>query len=154
MVNVINESDSGLAFEAGDVDCADIALDDLISLRVSHDDPVLVGRVVRRLNTEAGGRVVVGVRILSRNAKTVRVRPVPGGGIVALPHITLLYLAGEDNSGRDDSYLSNEVDGKRRELLETTAGSNTYTFRLNRAREHGRGWVRSGFEVASSTTRN
>ena len=149
VVQVINVSDTGLAFEAVEADCSDVALDDLVSLRVSPSKPVLVGKVVRRLRADASGQVVVGVRIMSRNAKAVRVRPA-SDDLAALPHITLLHLAGEDDSGLDDSYLSNEADGRRSDLLEATVGGDTFTFRLNHAQERGRGWVRSGFELAST----
>ena len=40
-----------------------------------------------------------------------------------------------------------------REPLETTVGDDIFTFRFNRVRERGRGWVMAGFEVSAARRR-
>ena len=106
---------------------------------------------MRRLPAATGGRVVIGLLRLTSATQPVRVRQISPGA--PLPELSLLYVPGDDESGRHDAYLASDASSADRKLFETTAGDDIFTFRFNRVRERGRGWVMAGFEVIEARRR-
>jgi hypothetical protein len=148
IVQLINVSDTGVGFEGAEADCAELAVGDVVALRLAPGEPMLLGKVVRRLPAATEGRILIGLQRMSSAAQTVRARQPSAGA--ALPELSLLYLPGDDESGRHDAYLVGEATAAERNLLETTAGDEIFTFHFNRVRERGRGWVMAGFEVTAA----
>lgn len=62
----------------------------------------------------------------------------------------LLFVPGEDGSGRHDACLVSERTFDQAAALESHSGDAVYTLRFNRSRERRRGWVMAGFEVVGS----
>jgi hypothetical protein len=151
IVQLIDVSDSGVGLEGQETDCSGIAVGDLVALRLVSEGPLLLAKVVRRLPAATGGRVVFGLFRLTSAAQPVHARQ-PSAGTAAR-ELTLLYIPGDDDSGRHDSYLTSELGASERELFETTVGDDIFTFRFNRVRESGRGWVMAGFEVTAARRR-
>lgn len=148
MVQLINVSDSGVGLEAEEADCAEVAVGDLVALRPAPGEPLLLGKVVRRLPTAAGGRVTIGLRRMSSAAQLVRA--CQSSAVPPSRELSLLYIPGDDDSGRHDAYLTTERDAAQRNLLETTVGDDIFTFRFNRVRQRGRGWVMAGIEITAA----
>jgi hypothetical protein len=148
IVQLIDVSDTGMSLEGEEADCSEIAVDDLVALRPAPGEPLLLAKVVRRLPAATGGRVVIGLLRLTSAAQPVRARD-PSAGAAA-PELLLLYIPGVDDSGRHDAYLTSEESAAGRELFETTVGDDIFTFRFNRVRDSGRGWVMAGFEVTAT----
>jgi hypothetical protein len=145
IVQLVDVSDTGACFEGEETDCAEVAVGDLVALRLAPAEPLLVAKIVRRLPAATGGRVVMGLLRLSSAVQAVRARQCSEGE--ALPDLSLLYVPGEDDAGRQDAYLTSPDRAAQRDLFETTVDEHVFTFRFNRIREAGRGWVMAGFEV-------
>jgi hypothetical protein len=147
VVQLIDVSDTGLSLEGEEADCAEVAVDDLVALRIGPAEPLLLAKVVRRLPAATGGRVLLGLLRLSCAAQPVRARR---SSDAALPELSLLYIPGEDEAGRHDAYLTSDAGAAERALFDTAVGEDIFTFRFNRVRERGRGWVMAGFEVTAA----
>jgi hypothetical protein len=147
VVQLIDVSDTGLSVEGEEAECAAVGVEDLVALRVAPAEPLLIAKVVRRLPAATGGRVVLGLRRLSCATQPVRARRASDA---ALPELSLLYIPGEDEAGRQDAYLTSEAGAAQRELFETAVGEDIFSFRFNRVRDRGRGWVLAGFEVVGA----
>lgn len=147
LVQLIDVSDTGMAIEGDESHCGEIAVDDLVALWPGPGEPLLLARVVRRLPAATGGRVVMGLLRLSSAAQHVRATQSVADGQTA--DLSMLFIPGADDSGRNDAYLTSEEVADESKTFETTAGENIFTFRFNRVRERGRGWVMAGFEIAS-----
>jgi len=123
-------------------------VEDLVALRVAPGEPLLLASVARRLPAATGGRVVIGLRRLTSSAQPVRAAQISTDADER--ELSLLYVPGNDESGRADAYLTSEETAAERKLFETTVGDDTFTFRFNRVRERGRGWVMAGFEITAA----
>jgi hypothetical protein len=147
MVRVANESDTGLGLEGDERDCGGIAVGDIVALRLDKEGPLEICRVVRSVPAAAPGRTCLGVRRRSSRARSIEVSR-PGGRAGA--DTTLLFIPGDDASGRHDACLVSERAFAEAGALEATVEDRVYTFRFNRPRERGRGWVLAGFEVEAA----
>jgi hypothetical protein len=147
IVQLINVSDTGLSIEGEEADCSEVAVGDLVAIRIAAAEALVLASVVRRLPAATGGRVVMGLRRLTSAAQPVRARQLAAAA--AVPELLLLYIPGAEESGQHDAYLTSKESAAQRDLFETTAGDDTFTFRFNRVRESGRGWVMAGFEITA-----
>ena len=145
IVQLLDVSDTGLCLEGDETDCAEIAVGDLVALRLAATEPLLLAKIVRRLPAATGGRVVMGLLRITSAAQAVRARHCSEGE--ALPDLSVPYVPGDDDAGRHDAYLTSPGRAAERVLFETSVGEHIFTFRFNRIREGGRGWVMAGFEV-------
>ena len=148
IVQMIDVSDTGVSVEGEEADCCEIAVEDLVALRVAPGEPLLLASVARRLPAATGGRVVIGLRRLTSSSQPVRATQISTDEDAR--ELSLLYVPGNDESGRADAYLTSEETAAQRKLFETTVGDDTFTFRFNRVRERGRGWVMAGFEITAA----
>jgi hypothetical protein len=148
MVQLINVSDTGVGLEGEEADCAEVAVGDLVALRLAPGEPLLVAKVVRRPPSAAGGRAVIGMLRMSSAARPVRAFRLSANPLSR--EQSMLYIPGSDADGRRDAYVTSESSGTERTPLETTAGAESFTVRLNRVRDRGRGWVMAGFEVMAA----
>ena len=62
----------------------------------------------------------------------------------------MLWIQGDDASGSRDGYLVSERTYDEGHKYEVRAGGHAYSFRFNRVRERGRGWILGGFEVLAA----
>jgi hypothetical protein len=149
MVRVVNESDSGFGLEGNQADCAGISAGELVALRPAPGQPLEICKVVRSVPAAAPGRVVVGALRLSAQARPVTLVE-PQAEEPSQRDISLLFVPDEDESGRYDACLVTERAFEQRLPLEAYLGDSVYTFRFNRPRARGRGWVLAGFEIVAA----
>jgi hypothetical protein len=146
IVNLANVSDSGLGLEGSHEQCDAMVVGSLVGLRVAPGEPLVIGTVTRNLVAAGHGRVVVGVRQISSDAKMVGVTRCESDA----PEVPMLWIQGDDVSGSRDGYLVSERTYDEGHAYEVRGGENAYSFRFNRVRERGRGWILAGFEVLGS----
>jgi hypothetical protein len=61
--------------------------------------------------------------------------------------VETLFIAGEDSSGRGDTFLLSASDFDPETVFDLTFSDRTYHLRLNRICHRGRGWVLAKLEV-------
>jgi len=158
-VLVVDVSASGLGLEGELADCKDIAVGDIVALRLTDAGPLELGKVMRRAAADAGrvvigvhrasglgeGRVLIGVRQLSAAVQRLAVTRSSGKSVSR--HEQLLFVPGKDGSGRQDAFLIAESALADRAAFEAEVGDQTFSLRINRVRDHGRGWALAGFEI-------
>jgi hypothetical protein len=147
LVNLVNVSESGLGFEGSDAACEAMAVGALVGLRLYPTGAFLIGRIARRIASATPGRVVIGVRRVSADARVVEVAEDVGAG--ATRH-SMVYVQGDDRNGCHDAFLVGDRTFEQGGTFEVRARENSYAFRFNRVRERGRGWVLAGFEIVSA----
>jgi hypothetical protein len=147
IVNLDNVSDSGLGLEGSNAQCEAMVVGSLIGLRPTPGGPLVIGTITRNIVAAGHGRVVVGVRQISSEAKMVGITVGTGSDARVVP---MLWIQGGDDSGSRDGYLVSERTFDQGLTYEVCAGQNTYSFRFNRVRERGRGWILAGFEVLAA----
>lgn len=147
MVRVANVSETGFGIEGEVCDCGSIAVDDVVALRLEAGSPLEICKVVRTVPAAIAGRVWIGARRLSVRARPIEVVQ-PSALSQREREQTLAFVPGEDESGRHDACLVSERAFAEGAALNAAVGECVYTFRFNRVRERGRGWVLAGFEMA------
>ena len=159
-VQVIDVSASGFGLEGSVSDCGEIAVGDIVAMRLSVDGPIELGKVARRARGSDDGhvkigvqrapasgkeRVVIGVRQISPSVQ--RVALTPAAGNPARRTEQMLFVPGDDSTGRHDGFLMPDSAPVQGLAFEATVAGQTYSIRLNRVRDRGRGWVLAGFEI-------
>jgi hypothetical protein len=142
-----NASATGYLLEATAKDSA--ALGDLLGLRVGEGQPMVLARVVRRVN-ELGRGIQLGVQLMSDTSWPMRVAALESAD--GQPE-QFVFVPGPDGSGRFDSFAvpySALKDDARYRVL---AGGEEYTLAFNRVRRRGRGWALAGFEIVERLVR-
>jgi hypothetical protein len=148
MVHMVNVSDTGIGFEGEEADCAELAVEDLVALRLAHGEPLVLGEIVRCMPAASPGRIMFGVRRISSAARPVRAfHP---SARAPSRELSLLFVPGDDADGRRDTYLTTEGNAAQRDPFEIVAGDETFTLRFDRVRDRGRGWVMTGFDVSAA----
>lgn len=147
MVRVANASDTGFGLEGSDADCGGIGVGEIVALRLQDEGPLELCKVVRCVPS-APGRTWLGVRRISARARPIEV--LPSRNRARQRDMTLLFVPGEDESGRHDACLVPERTFTESKELEAYLGGCIYTFQFNRPRDRGRGWVLAGFEIMAS----
>jgi len=157
-VRVIDVSASGIGLEGALPECSEVAVGDIVALRLSPDGPLELGKVARRAFPAEDGRVVIGVHLAPTTGRVVigvrQLSPavqyldvVQGSKIEKERHERMLFVPGGDSSGRHDAFLVTESTMLRGQAFEAQLGDQTFSFRLNRVRDRGRGWMLAGFEI-------
>jgi hypothetical protein len=139
-------SDTGYGIEASEKETLGIAVGDLLGLRLSDEEPCVLGRVVRRVPGQVEGQVVIGVRSISSSPQALTLsrtqrqgRPDDDG--------LFIYVPGDDDSGAQDAFLVPEKLLQEQTSHETCIGDDVFTLQFNRVRRKGRGWALAGFEI-------
>lgn len=140
-MRVLDESADGLGVELDDDPARPVSVGTVVTLH--HDDlsPPVLCEVMRR-SIHQGGKVRLGLRIVSRSPKPVRLSQ-PGNGAF----VSAIYVPSDDASGQIDSLLVAESDFRLREDFEVRFDDRVFVIRMNHVRYHGRGWHLAGFEV-------
>lgn len=140
-MRVLDESADGLGVEYDDDPARPVGVGTVVTLHQDDVSPPLLCEVMRR-TINPGGKARLGLRILSRAPKKIRLwRPAHGAAVNAV------YVPSEDASGQVDSLLVAESDFLQHESLEARFDDRVFVLRMNRVRYHGRGWHLAGFEV-------
>ena len=147
IVNLDNVSDSGIGLEGSHAQCDAMVVGSLLGLRLAPDGPLVIGTVTRNIVAAGRGRVVVGVRQISSDAKMVGITVGTGPDSRVVP---MLWIQGDDDSGSRDGYLISERTFGEGLTYEVRTRQNAYSFRFNRVRERGRGWILAGFEIIAA----
>ncbi len=160
-VQVIDVSASGFGLVGAGSDCCELAVGDVVAMRLSADGPIELGKVARRARGSDDGRVkigvqrapasgnqrvVIGVRQISPSVQRVALTPVAGNP--ARRTEQMLFVPGDDSSGRHDAFLMPDSAPVQGLAFEATVGDHTFTLRMNRVRDRGRGWILAGFEIS------
>jgi hypothetical protein len=153
MVRVANVSETGFGIEGDEVDCGSIAVGDVVALRLEAGAPLEICKVVRSAPGAAAVRKWIGVRRISARARQIEVVQ-PSAASERDRVQTLLFVPGEDESGQHDACLVPDRSYAERAPLEASVGDCVYTFRFNRPRDSGRGWVLAGFEILAASGEN
>jgi hypothetical protein len=153
MVRVANVSETGFGIEGDDRDCGTVAVGDVVALRLEAGAELELCKVVRSVPAAATGRRSIGVRRLCARARQIEVVQ-PSATSERERSQTLLFVPGEDESGQHDACLVPERTYAERASLEASVGNCVYTFRFNRPRDSGRGWVLAGFEILAASGEN
>ena len=139
-------SETGYGFEASEKEATGIAVGDLLGMRLSDDEPCVLGRVVRRVPGQVEGQVVLGVRAISNSpqaltlARTQRQGRPDDDGV-------FIYVPGDDDSGAQDAFLVPEKILQEQTSHDTCLGEDVFTLQFNRVRRKGRGWALAGYEI-------
>lgn len=139
-------SDTGFGFEATDKEAIGIAVGDLVGLRLSDEDPCVVGRVVRRVPGQVEGQVIIGVRSISNSPQVLTLSRTQRQGRTDDDDV-FIYVPGGDSCGSQDSFLVPEKILQEQVSHETSLGEDVFTIQFNRVRRKGRGWALAGFEI-------
>jgi hypothetical protein len=146
MTTLMNASSTGYLLETRAPASADIAVGELVGLRTGADQPLVLARVVRRVN-ELNRGIQLGVQLLSDAAWPTRLATFasPDGATEEF-----IFVPGPDSSGRFDSFAIPYSALKDDVRYQVKAGADEYTLEFNRVHRRGRGWAMAGFEIVSS----
>jgi hypothetical protein len=146
MLRLIDVSATGYGFEVGEKESMGIGVGDLVGMRLSDEEPCVLGRVVRRVPGQVEGQVVLGVLAISNSpqaltlARTQRQNRPDDEDIY-------IYVPGCDDSGAQDAFLVPEKILQEQTSHDTILGDDLFTIQFNRVRRKGRGWALAGFEI-------
>jgi hypothetical protein len=149
LLRLVDVSDAGYGFEATEAEAAHIAVDDVVSLRASSHEGSVLGRVTRRVPGSIHGHVTIGVQAMSDHPKVIvlsRTNPQGRSG----DDETVIYVAGPDACGSQDSFLVPEKMLQQDGTHDAWVNTNQFTIQLNRVRRKGRGWALMGFEIVAA----
>jgi hypothetical protein len=138
-----NASSTGFLLEASAKDAGAIGLLDLVGLRMGEDQPLILARVVRRVN-ELGRGIQLGVQVMSDTAWPMKVARLKSADDELEEFV---FVPGPDNSGRFDSFAVPYSAVRDDARYRVTAGGEEFTLTFNRMRRTGRGWALAGFEI-------
>jgi hypothetical protein len=139
-LRLLDESPSGLGLETDDA-LDPLEAGTLLAVRSDPLAPAVICEVVRRMPTP-GTASRLGARVLSRDTRRVYLTSPQRASTVET-----LFIAGEDSSGRGDTFLLSASDFDPETVFDLTFSDRTYHLRLNRICHRGRGWVLAKLEV-------
>ena len=148
-LRLVDVSDNGFGFEASDREVIGIAVGDVVGMRISDDEPCVLGRVVRRVPGQVEGQLMIGVEILSRTPQAVTLARAQKQNRPDDEDV-YIYIPGAEDSGAQDAFLLPEkivIDGSSHEAC---IGEDVFTLQFNRVRRKGRGWAMAGFEIVEA----
>jgi hypothetical protein len=146
LLRLVNMSAAGFGFDATEEDAFGIAVGDLVGMRVSDDDPVVIGRVVRRVPGLIEGSIIIGVRAISAMPEPLTMSRTQATGR-SDDDQTFIFVPGEDASGAKDGFLVPEKILQEQCAFAAVVDDNAYTIQFNRVRGKGRGWALAGYEI-------
>jgi hypothetical protein len=139
-------SDTGYGFQATEKEATAIAVGDLVGLRLSDEEPCVLGRVVRRVPGQVEGQVIIGVRSISNSPQALTLSRAQRQNRPDDESV-FIYVPGGDGSGAQDAFLVPEKILQEQASHETVLGEDLFTIQFNRVRRKGRGWALAGFEI-------
>ncbi|HUQ29880.1 MAG TPA: hypothetical protein VM051_14885 [Usitatibacter sp.] len=149
VLRLIDTSDTGFGFEANEKDVTGIGVGDLVGIRLSEDEPCVLGRVVRRVPGQVEGQVTLGVDALTRVPQALTLKRSEPQNRPDDEDV-YIYVPGRDDSGALDAFLVPEKILLDASSHEVRVGEDVFTIQFNRVRRKGRGWALAGFEILSA----
>jgi hypothetical protein len=146
VLRLTDMSDTGFGFEAGEREASGIGVGDLVGIRLSEEEPCVVGRVVRRVPGQVEGQVNIGVDTLSRAPQALTLKRTEPQGRPDDEDV-YIYIPGRETSGAEDSFLVPEKIVTEADLHDVQIADDVFTLQFNRMRRRGRGWALAGFEI-------
>ena len=146
LLRLSDVSDTGYGFEASEKEATAIGVGDLIGMRLSDEDPCVLGRVVRRVAGQVEGQVTIGVLAISKSPQALTLSRTQRQGRPDDEQV-FIYVPGADSSGTQDAFLVPEKTLQEQASHDTVLGDDVYTIQFNRVRRKGRGWAMTGFEI-------
>lgn len=146
MLRLADVSATGYGFEASEKDATGIGVGDLVGMRLSDEDPCVLGRVVRRVPGQTEGQVTLGVLAISRSPQALTLSRTVRQGRPDDDDL-FIYVPGGDDSGAQDGFLVPEKMLQDPVCHDTVLGDDQFTIQFNRVRRKGRGWALAGFEI-------
>ena len=148
-LRLADASDTGFGFEASEKEATGIAVGDLLGLRLSDEEPCVLGRVVRRVPGQIEGQVVIGVRSLASDAQALTLSRTQRQGRPDDDSV-FIFVPGDEDSGAQDAFLVPEKVLQEQVTHDTCLGDDVFTLQFNRVRRKGRGWALAGFEIVDA----
>lgn len=149
VLRLIDVSETGFGFEATEKEASGMGVGDVIGVRLSDEEPCVLGRVVRRVPGQIEGKVILGIDTIARAPQAITLKRTPPLGRPDDQDV-YIYVPGNDDSGAQDSFLVPEkivIDGNSHDAH---IGDDTFTLQFNRVRRKGRGWALAGFEIVEA----
>jgi hypothetical protein len=146
LLRLSDVSATGYGFEASEKEATAIGVGDLIGMRLSDEDPCVLGRVVRRVAGQVEGQVTIGVLAISKSPQALTLSRTQRQGRPDDEQV-FIYVPGADCSGAQDAFLVPEKILQEQASHDTVLGDDVYTIQFNRVRRKGRGWAMTGFEI-------
>jgi hypothetical protein len=142
IATIVDTSETGIGIEVSETDGTELVPGALIALRFSPQEIVL-GKVARNVHASAPGMVTIGIRRISAASRPVRVAPADA----SMP-LDLLWVPGDDASGRRDAFIMADRRLDEYGAIRIGIGADVFTLKFNRMRDQGRGWALAGFAIA------
>jgi hypothetical protein len=143
-MHVHDESEGGAALILDGALWETIWHGDIVGIRVDPDAMPHVAVVVRKFAIEDRD-FAIGVEWIAREPRRLDMhdpsREAQGGAV------PILYLPGEDDTGRGDTMILDEKHFQHDGRYELAFDDRVFEARLNRLMRRGRGWVSAGYEV-------
>jgi hypothetical protein len=146
LLRLADVSDAGYGFDATEKEAAGIGVGDLVGMRLSDDEPCVLGRVVRRVPGQIEGQVTLGVLAISRSPQALTLSRTLRQGRPDDDE-AFIYVPGADDSGAQDAFLVPEKSLQEPVSHDACFGEDVFTILFNRVRRKGRGWALAGFEI-------
>jgi hypothetical protein len=121
-----------------------LPLNGIVGLRNQQTRGWIIGTVVRKFPNRVRGEMLAGIEVLSFRPMRLQLRPMD-----ASPAIEVLYLPGQDASGKLDAILVRIADFNATMHYALRAGATTYQVRLNRITNKGADWIKVRFEIVA-----
>ena len=148
-LRLVNMSATGFGFDATEDEAFGIGVGDLVGMRVGDEEPVVIGRVVRRVPGLIEGNIIMGVRAITTMPEPLTLsRTQPTGR--ADDDQTFIFVPGEDASGAKDGFLVPEKILQDPASYAAVIDESAYTIQFNRVRRKGRGWALAGYEIVEA----
>jgi hypothetical protein len=139
-------SETGYGLEASEKDAFGIGVDDLVGIKLSEDEPCVLGRVARRVPGQHEGLVIIGVRALTGEPQALTLSRTQRQNRPDDDEL-FIYVPGAEDSGAQDAFVVHEKLLNEPGSHEATLGEDRFTIQFNRVRRKGRGWALAGFEI-------
>jgi hypothetical protein len=146
LLRLADVSETGYGFDATEKEATGIGVGDLVGMRLSDEEPCVLGRVVRRVPGQIEGQVTVGVLAISKYPQAITLSRTQPQGRPDDEEV-FIYVPGGDDSGAQDAFLVPEKILQEQTSHDTRLGEDRFTIQFNRVRRKGRGWAMAGFEI-------
>ncbi len=145
VAQMLDRSERGMRLEDLADSCAGAVPGDVIGVKM--DGALHLGSAARVTPSSTGDGLTLGVSLFGLAPRLVRVVPAGGGSGEG---VVLMFVGGDDASGRHDGFLVGERFFSEDKVLDVALGPERFSLRLNRVRDRGRGWILAGFEIVES----
>ncbi|HXF78569.1 MAG TPA: hypothetical protein VN598_06885, partial [Usitatibacter sp.] len=145
-LRLVDASDTGYGLEASEEEAFGIGVGDLVGIKLSDEQPCVLGRVARRVPAAYPGKVVIGVNALCAEPQALTLSRTQRQNRLDDDEL-FIYVPGGEASGAHDAFVVHEKLLNEPGVHEAMIGEDRFTLQFNRVRGKGRGWALAGFEI-------